>query len=176
MTGQGPAQDTARWAREMLTFHNGDWDSLHAFWVITRDGDGTTGVQTVAAIDPAVDPSQVPRMLAALLLDVLARGGPIPCAVGLQFEAFMVDIQDMPERERAVARARSRNRTLHAHPDARECALAYVADADGHVRLARRFRDDADWPQEFSWAPGEEADGPGKMLRELVLTAQGAAG
>jgi hypothetical protein len=170
MTGQVPAQDTARWAREMLTFHNGDWDSLHSFWVWLREGDGAQ-VVAMALVDPAIAPTDIPEKLARVAAHYPGR-----YACGFQFEAFVVDIQDMPERERAVARARRRNGTLHAHPDARECALAYVADADGHVRLARRFRDDADWPQEFSWAPGEEADGPGKMLRELVLTAQGAAG
>lgn len=161
-------------ARKLIDFHGGDWDSLHAFTSVLWDGE-KAAVQTMAAIDTALDPRRYPAVMRGMAAEELAKDDyAVPYAYGFEFEAFTVTTSGMTEAEKAVAESRHHARTLDTHPSRRECVFAYVADIHGRTWMARKFRD-ADGLDEQYWAPGQNPGGAGTMLKKIARSTAFAA-
>jgi hypothetical protein len=123
---------------EMLEFHGDDWDSLHAFRLLTRPEDRAE-VVLHAAIDTAIDPGDYPAMLFGVIGEFGRERDPEdPPLVGcvLQIESFGVfEGGPTPELEEAL-----RRRELHLRPDAVEQCVVIAADASGRAWMASKDR------------------------------------
>ena len=173
MTAEPDADQLAAEARKMIEFHDGNWDSLHAFATLHWDGE-KFAVGTWCAIDTGFAASDYFALMQKAAFGRL-REEPEdpPYAYALQIEAHVSTLPPAATaEEHAAMTADLRAEKLHLRPDARECAEAWVADIHGNLWSARRFRDGDGGIEEHHTLAGSPPPGPAIFTTRLLTVAR----
>ena len=173
MTTEPEAALLAAEARKMIEFHDGKWDSLHAFATLHWDGEKFS-VGTWCAIDTGFAAKDYMGIMQKAAFEELRRKPEDPpYAYALQIEAHVSSLpKGASAGQQAAMTADMRAERLHLRPDARECAEAWVADVHGRLWSARRWRDDGDGIEERYTPAGVPSPGPAVFTDPLLTVAR----
>ncbi len=162
----GPFAQLARDALEAR-----DWDEIHAFATVTLEEDGPQ-VRTYAGIDPALNPDAYPLVMMQIAREDITRNEDAPYAFMMEFEAFGVlePPPSAPEEEKEQFDSDRRTRNFHSRPDAEEIASVYIADVNGRLWTATKYRVTGQVEEQFYDGAAPPPLG-GQFIRALLAIA-----